>query len=617
MPLWMVGLAVVMCGVGVNRPAPVPAGVVVALLVSATVLAPRPGAGSGARALSRWVPLLVAVLVAASGRSHEVVSADTPAAAGAVDGLVVFRSDPVWNRGAAEATVVMADVELLATGRRGVAACLSGRLAGERAVLSGSVVGRGPDDVWLGRLGVQGRLAVDRCTPVDGGAWPSRLANAVRRAIERGATFGPERTALYVGLVYGDDRNQSIGLADDFRRTGLGHLLAVSGQNVAFVLAVAAPLLRRLDRVGRVAAAIGLLSLFATMTRFEPSVLRAVTVAGGAVVAQALGRPAETLRLLGLAVVVLVMIDPMLVSALGFQLSVAASAGIIVLSRPIERLLPGPRPVAEALSVTAAAQLAVAPLLLATFGELPVASLPANLLAGPAAGFVMMWGSTAGIVAGLAGGWVAELLNLPTAVALWWLETVARVGARVPLGSLSSRHLAALVVLGCAVTVWSRPRSAELAPSGEGPGGGRRTSLVLRSAMVLVILLPGISELRSRPGVGAATVDGGAQLWQGSRGGIVLQVDGRTDAGRVLASLRERGVERLDLVVVSSPSRAAGRAVADLRSRLEIRGVWAPERHQVRGGYSPVRGEVLEVGGVRVTVVSTDERLVIQVDRPP
>src|SRR3546814_8489814 len=82
----------------------------------------------------------------------------------------------------------------------------------------------------------------------------------------------------------------------------------------------------------------------------------------------------------------------------------AACAAIVLLAPPISSVLPGPAAIRDALGVTLAAQLGVAPVLLATFGPMPVASIPANLLAVPVAGAVIAWGITAGLVAGVAGG---------------------------------------------------------------------------------------------------------------------------------------------------------------------------------------------------------------------
>ena len=86
------------------------------------------------------------------------------------------------------------------------------------------------------------------------------------------------RRALLAGLVLGDDRDQPAVLRDAFSAVGLTHLLAVSGQNVAFVLAAAGPLLRRLRLGPRLAAVLVLLAFFALVTRFEPSVLRAAVM---------------------------------------------------------------------------------------------------------------------------------------------------------------------------------------------------------------------------------------------------------------------------------------------------------------------------------------------------
>ena len=129
-------------------------------------------------------------------------------------------------------------------------------------------------------------------------------------------------------------------------------------------------------------------------------------------------------------------VDPLLVHSLGFAMSVAASAGIVWLTPVLSRRVPGPHWLRLAIAVTIAAQVAVAPLVIPVFGPMPLASLPANVLAEPAAAFVMMWGCTAGVIAGVVGGPLAVVLQLPTRAALWWVMTVAHVAARAPFGSI-------------------------------------------------------------------------------------------------------------------------------------------------------------------------------------
>jgi competence protein ComEC len=204
---------------------------------------------------------------------------------------------------------------------------------------------------------------------------------------------------------------------------------------VSLALALVAPFLRRFGLLGRLVGGLSVLVVFAAMTRFEPSVLRAGTMAGLALLAAFLGRPAAGLRLLALAVGALVVIDPFLVHSLGFGLSCGASAGILVLAGPLARRLPGPRWLREPLAVTAAAQVGVAPIALPAFGQLPLAALPANLAAAPAAAALSLWGLGSGIIGGVLGsdgsaaGGPLAALQIPTALLAAWIRTVARVAA--------------------------------------------------------------------------------------------------------------------------------------------------------------------------------------------
>src|SRR6185436_6504055 len=137
-----------------------------------------------------------------------------------------------------------------------------------------------------------GRIDAASVQPVGDGDPLARVANALRSTLLRGtSTLPTDRRALFAGFVLGDDRGQSLAVAGDFRGAGLSHLTVVSGENVAFVLVVATPVLRRLGRRGRWLATLAVVGLFGVVTRFEPSVLRATVMAAVAVTAWMTGRP--------------------------------------------------------------------------------------------------------------------------------------------------------------------------------------------------------------------------------------------------------------------------------------------------------------------------------------
>src|SRR5439155_19656986 len=195
--------------------------------------------------------------------------------------------------------------------------------------------------MWLARRHVGARMSVTRIGPwTPGGALP-RLANALRRTLVGGASsLSPTTRALFAGFVLGDDRGQPPEVVDDFRGAGLTHLLVVSGENVAFLLALCQPVLSRLGLRARFFAGLLVLLLFGAVTRWEPSVLRAEAMAALAMTATLTGRPQTAVRLLALAITGLLLVDPLLLGSVGFLLSVAACTGIVLLARPIARALP-------------------------------------------------------------------------------------------------------------------------------------------------------------------------------------------------------------------------------------------------------------------------------------
>jgi competence protein ComEC len=208
-------------------------------------------------------------------------------------------------------------------------------------------------------------------------------------------------------------------------------------------------LLRRLALGPRTVAAVAIVLMFATMTRFEPSVLRATALAVVALGSSVVGRPASSLRALGLAVIVLLAIDPFLLHSVAFLLSCGASAGIALFSGPIRARLPGPAWLRDPLAVSLAAQVGVTPVLLATFGTVPVVTPLANLLAAPAAEAVGVYGMLASAIGGIVPA-LAPVLQQPTAILIAWITAVARAGAAIGL-DLDRRGCLAALAVGCAI----------------------------------------------------------------------------------------------------------------------------------------------------------------------
>ncbi len=281
---------------------------------------------------------------------------------------------------------------------------------------------------------VVGEFRVDWVSDVTAGSPVATASNRVRAALERAASVLPaDDGALFRGLVVGDDRDQPRAMIERFRASGLSHLTAVSGQNVSFVLMAAAPLLRVLRPGWRWAITLGLILWFVSLTRFEPSIVRAGAMASLSATAFVLGRERSPVRILWLAVVGLLLIDPLLVRSVGFWLSVGATAGVSAIGPPIARRLTALGFLATPVGVTVGAELGVVVPAVLVFGRLPLVSVPANLLAVPVAGFVMLYGLPAGLFAGAVPP-LAPVVMFPCRVGVRWVDTISVLGARLEPG---------------------------------------------------------------------------------------------------------------------------------------------------------------------------------------
>ncbi len=401
-----------------------------------------------------------------------------------------------------------------------------------------------------------------------------RAAGAVRKRFSDAAVHAlPKRQAgLLLGMTDGDTALIDGATTEDFRTTGLAHLVAVSGYNVAVFLAIVMVAVRAVVRRGRflrVAFALPALVFFAFLTGLEPSVLRATVSAGVVLVATAGGRMSEALRAAALAFSLLILASPEMLFAPGFQLSFAATLGIILWSEPIaQRIVPRAtsrvaRAVASGLATTIAAQFAVAPLLAWHFGRIPGLGGLANLVAIPLGGFVMLGGlSTLSIASVLpALDWAPATMRLPLDAIL----ASAHAFARVPAASVTVG-----VVTACAITAIVAAFAA--------------TSLRARSACVaLGVVFVGVASGQAIGGpscpdafVAALDVGQGSAVLLRSGDHSVL-VDAGPPGGRVVEQIRATGVDHLDALFVTHSHMDHALGALDVIHRMRVGHLLGPK----------------------------------------
>ena len=265
-------------------------------------------------------------------------------------------------------------------------------------------------------------------------------AAGVRRSV-RAAVAGRDVDAreLVPALVVGDEGGLDPDLADDFRTTGLTHLLAVSGTNLTLVVGFLLVLGRWAGVRGPWLYALGVLGIvgFVLTARAEPSVVRAAAMGSVALVGMGRNGRSRGVRGLGVAVFGLLLVWPRLAVTAGFALSALATAGILLLA-PVWRdalMRWTPRWVAEAVSVPLAAQVACTPVVAALSGQVSLVAVGANLLAAPAVAPATVLGLSGGLL-GLVWGPVGVAVAAPAAWSASWIIAVARWGAGIPTAAV-------------------------------------------------------------------------------------------------------------------------------------------------------------------------------------
>jgi competence protein ComEC len=471
-------------------------------------------------------------------------------------------------------------------------------------------------DAWQRARGVHAQLRAYALT--DTGARRGGLAglvDAVRaraQAVLQTDVPAPQG-ALLRGMALGDDAALPDRARDDFRASGLSHLVAASGQNVmllaALVLAVAAVL--GLGLRVRLVLVLVAIALYVPLAGGGPSIQRAGVMGAAGVVAVLAGRPAARWHALLLATAVTLALNPRAIEDVGWQLSFAAVVAILVLAGRVRDGLTRrglPRALAEATALTGAATVGTAPLIAAHFGQASLVSLPANVLAAPAVA-PAMWLAMLAVALGQLGTALAApfvaLAGYPVAYVMW----VAHVASGVPgaQASVPAWLVGAACMAAVLAVIVRRARPVVL-------------GAVLALALGAVLSRTQAAGLAAPAGLRITFLDvgqGDATLIQWRRSAIL--VDTGPPDGPVLTRLRHAGVRRLDVLVVTHAQADHDGGAAAVLGALPVAlvldgrdGIRDPNglRMATQAAKRRVRllsahaGEVLRVGGIALRVLS-------------
>jgi competence protein ComEC len=411
------------------------------------------------------------------------------------------------------------------------------------------------------------------------------LANSgeIRQRASQGLGQGmPSREAeLARGFVLGEDERIDEATEEDFRRSGLSHLLAVSGQNVTLLALLAMPVLGLLGIPlrERLLWVLGLIAVYVPVAGAGPSIQRAGVMGAVGILAVLGGRRASRLYALALAAVVTLAVDPSVADDIGWQLSFAAVLGILLLAATLRgailgRLGKGPwrQALAEGLAVTIAATLTTAPLIAFHFETLSTTTLLANVLAMPAVAPAMWLGMCSAALAQVPGlpptplnAFNALLLAYVAQVASWcaepdWAELHVRLsGAGLALSYIG---MAAAGLLGLYLA-----RLRLLIPA--------LRALGIAAAVVLIPLIGWPSGGSAAAPISGLRVDvldvgqGDAILFQPADAPAIL-VDGGPPGDDLARRLEDAGVDELGAAVITHDQSDHAAGVEELLGHFPV-----------------------------------------------
>lgn len=499
---------------------------------------------------------------------------------------------------------------------------------------------------WSGRLRPLGDLE-----PVRGGDPAGRVIGARGRVQDRIAGLWGEEAPVVEALVLARREHLDPDFREAFALSGTAHLLAISGFHVGVVAGLLLGLLRALGLARRRAAlgAAGGCWIYVLAIGAPDAAVRAAVLLTLFAASRVRGRPVVSSGALGSALLLLLVVEPRSLASVGFQLSFAGTAGIILLTDPVGRALaaawrrltgrPFPRGrsrdagqrmlrgSADGLAAGTAATLPTLPLLAWHFDRISVVGIPLTLAVAPGVAAAIP-GIGASLVVSLVAEGPARFLAGGSGLVLQGVERLVRWGAGLPGASIwvSRDALAGALVAGTGLRLFLKARFA-----GRVRPPIRRLAMVGGTAALLVVLplVPG------RSGLEVHMIDVGQGEAVGLRfpGGSWMLVDAGPsgpgyDAGarQVVPYLRRHGIRRLEALVITHPHLDHMGGVQAVLDQVAVRGILDPSRPRGSGPYLGIveraareevwwwraeEGRRFRKGGVEVEVLHPDRHALL------
>ncbi len=403
-----------------------------------------------------------------------------------------------------------------------------------------------------------------------------RLRQASRAHLRAGVH--PPISEVLQGMVLGDDEGVDQQSIDDFRQSGLLHIMAVSGENVVLLCGMwsFAFALLGIPRLVRTTLLLPVVATYVLLTGASPSIVRAGVAGIVGLLAVLASRPSDGWLLWLAPGCWLLTVNPNNLFDVSFQLSFGAVVGLLVLARPLTRALAFlPGPLSEQVGVTTAASISTAPVSMLTFGSASIVSVPANVAGGFVLGPIMFVGMLS-LLLGFVSTWLSAPLNVVAGLFIGFLLDVARLFGRLPWAvyewqGLDLRLLlaAALGAEAAALLVLARRSGLSLPAYLRLPRLRAPLAAVTAAVVAATLLLaPAGPAAPRQPTLTLLDVgEGAAALFQAPGGPTVLIDAGPEPLAR---TLRQHAVRRIDLLIMSHGHADHAAGLQDVLGRVPI-----------------------------------------------